>query len=148
MSSFSAGPIRMARRVRAVLASIAFGRPNALVKGQSPLIPPYRKEKCVLRKRPIKLSLRLNEEEHKHLKMMALMTGFSIEQYLRNLIMGEVMKPRPKTEIAEIKRQLAAIGNNVNQIAKIANTYDRVRQTDVEYIVEMQTKIWLMMKRL
>jgi len=101
-----------------------------------------------LRKRPIKLSLRLNEEEHKHLKMMALMTGFSIEQYLRNLIMGEAMKPRPKTEIAEIKRQLAAIGNNVNQIAKIANTYDRVRQTDVEYIVEMQTKIWLMMKRL
>ena len=82
------------------------------------------------------------------MKMMALMTGFSIEQYLRNLIMGEAMKPRPKTEIAEIKRQLAAIGNNVNQIAKIANTYDRVRQTDVEYIVEMQTKIWLMMKRL
>lgn len=101
-----------------------------------------------MRKRPIKLSLRLNEEEHKHLKMMAHMTGFSIEQYLRNLIMGEAMKPRPKTEIAEIKRQLAAIGNNVNQIAKIANTYDRVRQTDVEYIVEMQTKIWLMMKRL
>lgn len=101
-----------------------------------------------MRKRPIKLSLRLNEEEHKHLKMMALMTGFSIEQYLRNLIMGEAMKQRPKTEIAEIKRQLAAIGNNVNQIAKIANTYDRVRQTDVEYIVEMQTKIWLMMKRL
>ena len=101
-----------------------------------------------MRKRPIKLSLRLNEEEHKHLKMMALMTGFSIEQYLRNLIMGEAMKPRPKTEIAEIKRQLAAIGNNVNQIAKIANTYDRVRQTDMEYIVEMQTKIWLMMKRL
>ena len=101
-----------------------------------------------MRKRQIKLSLRLNEEEHKHLKMMALMTGFSIEQYLRNLIMGEAMKPRPKTEIAEIKRQLAAIGNNVNQIAKIANTYDRVRQTDVEYIVEMQTKIWLMMKRL
>ena len=101
-----------------------------------------------MRKRPIKLSLRLNEEEHKHLKMMALMTGFSIEQYLCNLIMGEAMKPRPKTEIAEIKRQLAAIGNNVNQIAKIANTYDRVRQTDVEYIVEMQTKIWLMMKRL
>ena len=101
-----------------------------------------------MRKRPIKLSLRLNEEEHKHLKMMALMTDFSIEQYLRNLIMGEAMKPRPKTEIAEIKRQLAAIGNNVNQIAKIANTYDRVRQSDVEYIVEMQTKIWLMMKGL
>ena len=50
--------------------------------------------------------------------------------------------------MSEIKRQLAAIGNNINQIAKIANTYDRVRQSDVDYIIEMQTKILLMMKRL
>lgn len=101
-----------------------------------------------MRKRPIKLSLRLNEEEHQHLKTQAYTAGFSVEQYLRNLIAGETMKPRPKSEMAEIKRQLAAIGNNINQIAKIANTYQRIRQTDVEYIVEMQTKIWLMMKRL
>ena len=58
------------------------------------------------------------------------------------------MKPFPKNEMSEIKRQLAAIGNNINQIAKIANTYDRVRQSDVDYIIEMQTKILLMMKRL
>lgn len=101
-----------------------------------------------MRKRSIKVSLRLNEEEHKQLKTLSLMTGFSAEQCLRNLIVGAAMKPRPKTEMAEIKRQLAAIGNNINQIAKVANTYDRVRQSDVEYIIEMQTKIWLMMKRL
>ena len=58
------------------------------------------------------------------------------------------MVPRPQDELAEIKRQLAAIGNNVNQIAKLANTYHRLRQTDVDYIIEMQTKIWLLMKRL
>ena len=39
MSSFSAGRGREARLVRAVLASIAFGRPNALVKGQAPNTP-------------------------------------------------------------------------------------------------------------
>lgn len=33
-----------------------------------------------MRKRPIKLSLRLNEEEHERLKKQAYMTGFSIEQ--------------------------------------------------------------------
>ena len=101
-----------------------------------------------MRKRPIKLSLRLNEEEHERLKKQAYMTGFSIEQYLRNLIDGHPMKSFPKNEMSEIKRQLAAIGNNINQIAKIAKTYDRVRQSDVDYIIEMQTKILLMMKRL
>ena len=101
-----------------------------------------------MRKRSIKLSLRLNEEEHERLKKQAYMTGFSIEQYLRNLIDAHHMKPFPKNEMYEIKRQLAAIGNNINQIAKIANTYDRVRQSDVDYIIEMQTKILLMMKRL
>ena len=65
------------------------------------------------------------------------MTGFSIEQYLRNLIDGHPMKSFPKNEVSEIKRQLAAIGNNINQIAKIANTYDRVRQSDVDYIDEI-----------
>jgi len=52
MSSFSAGPIRMARRVRAVLASIALGRPNALVKGQSPLIPPIQEGEMRFEKTP------------------------------------------------------------------------------------------------
>ena len=101
-----------------------------------------------MRKRAIKMSLRLNEQEHQRLKEQADYTGFSIEQYLRNLICGQKMVPRPQDELAEIKRQLAAIGNNVNQIAKVANTYHRLRQTDVDYIIEMQTKIWLMMKQL
>ena len=30
----------------------------------------------------------------------------------------------------------------------VQGTYDRVRQSDVDYIIEMQTKILLMMKRL
>ena len=52
MNSFSVGHIRMARRVRAVLASIAFGYPNALVKGQSPLRPPncYERRNAVIEK--------------------------------------------------------------------------------------------------
>ena len=103
---------------------------------------------CVVRKRPIKLSLRLNGEEHERLKKQAYMTGCSIEQYLRNLIDGYPMKPYPKKEVAELKRQLAAIGNNINQIARVANTYDRVGKSDVDSIVEMQAKIWQLMKQL
>ena len=101
-----------------------------------------------MRKRPIAVLFRLNEQEHQHMTEQSEIAGFSTAQYLRNLIAGTDMKPKPPGEMAEILRQLSAIGNNINQIAKIANTYDRIRQEDVEYIINMQTKIWRMVKRL
>ncbi len=91
---------------------------------------------------------RLNEQEQQHLKEQVALSGYSTEQYIRSLIAGANMKPRPPGEIAEILRQLSAIGNNVNQIAKMANTRGGARKEDVEYIVQMQSKIWQMVKRL
>ena len=73
------------------------------------------------------------------------MSGHSTEQYIRSLIAGAEIKPRPPGEMAEILRQLSAIGTNINQIA---NSFERVRQEDVEYIINMQTKIWRIVKRL
>ena len=63
----------------------------------------------------------MNEAEHRHLKEQAAISGFPMEVYLRTLIAGEKMRPRPPNEYAEIRRQLAAIGNNINQIARKAN---------------------------
>lgn len=36
-----------------------------------------------MRKRPIKISLRLNEQEHEHLKQQAMLSGFPMEVFLR-----------------------------------------------------------------
>ncbi len=101
-----------------------------------------------MRKRPIAVLFRLNEQEHRHLKEQTALSGQSTEQLLRDLVAGVEITPRPPDELAEILRQLSAIGNNINQIARIANTYERIRQEDVEYIIQMQTKIWRMVKRL
>ena len=101
-----------------------------------------------MRKRPLSVSFRLDEQERQHLGEQVAISGRSTEEFLRGLVAGIEMKPKPPGEMAEILRQLSAIGNNVNQIAKIANTYERVRQEDVEYIINMQTKIWRMVKRL
>ena len=63
----------------------------------------------------------MNEAEHRHLKEQVAISGFPMEVYLRALIAGEKMRPRPPNEYAEIRRQLAAIGNNINQLALKAN---------------------------
>ena len=75
-----------------------------------------------MRKRPIKISLRLNEQEHEHLKQQAMLSGFPMEVFLRALISGMNLRSRPLAEYAEIRRQLAGIGNNINQIAHVVNT--------------------------
>ena len=99
-----------------------------------------------MRNRPIKISLRLNEQEHEHLKRQAVLSGFPMEVFLRMLIAGVNLRSRPLAEYAEIRRQLAAIGNNINQIARVANTCGYVRQSDLDEIKEMQSRIWQKVK--
>ena len=78
-----------------------------------------------MRKRPIKISLRLNEQEHEHLKQQAMLSGFPMEVFLRALISGMNLRSRPLAEYAEIRRQLAGIGNNINQIAHVEGRHCR-----------------------
>ena len=64
----------------------------------------------MLRKRAIKISVRLNEQEHEHLKKQAAISGYPMEPFIRALIMGVNLRPRPPDEYAEIRRQLNARG--------------------------------------
>ena len=65
--------------------------------------------------------LRLTAEEYAHLQTTAEIAGMKIEPTIRKLIMGTQLRPRPPKEYAELLRALAAIGNNINQIAYWAN---------------------------
>ena len=47
------------------------------------------------------------------------------------MIAGEKMRPRPPNEYAEIRRQLAAIGNNINQIARAVNARSFATKEDI-----------------
>ena len=60
--------------------------------------------------------IRLSEKEYLHLAEQADLAQLNMAQFVRNLIMGIKMKPRPKEEWAELLRQMSAIGNNLNQI--------------------------------
>lgn len=101
-----------------------------------------------MRNRPISILFRVNEMEHQHLKEQVRLSGLPMEQYLRRLIAGQTIKPRPPEEVTSILRQLSAIGNNINQIAKVANTYKRVSEEDIRSIQEMQQLLWQKVKQL
>ena len=71
--------------------------------------------------RPIQILVRLNADEHLKLKRYAKKTGYSQAAYIRALLDKSVPKEKPDDRFYEAMRQLSAIGNSMNQIARKAN---------------------------
>ncbi len=90
----------------------------------------------------------MNEEEYHHLKQQVALSGLAMEQYLRRLLMGQEIKPKPTEEWQALVRQLSAIGNNINQIARVANTYKQVSPEDIQQIQLRLDQIWEQVKQL
>lgn len=101
-----------------------------------------------MRKKTYDVLLRLDEAERNHLKEQVALSGFNTTQYLRGLIADEKMRPRPPNEYAEIRRQLAAIGNNINQIARAVNARGFASKEDIEAVTEAKREIWEIAERL
>lgn len=72
----------------------------------------------------------------------------SMEPFIRALIMGVNLRPRPPDEYAEIRRQLAAIGNNINQIARAVNARGFATKEEIAVITAAQEMIWTIAERL
>lgn len=101
-----------------------------------------------MRKRLIKISVRLNEEEYIRLKQLSETAGLKMEPLIRQLILGRDVKPHPPENLAALLRQMSAMGNNINQIAKVANGSKFIRSEDMEAIQKMQDELWQAIKEL
>ena len=71
-----------------------------------------------MERRTRKATVRLTEEELARLKEAARRAGWSQEAYLRALIGGIDPRPKPPPDYLAMTRELHAIGNNLNQIAR------------------------------
>ena len=94
------------------------------------------------------MEIHLTDAELLFLKKNVQLSGLSTEQYLRNLIAGVELRPRPPDELPELLHQLSAIGNNINQIARTANARGFVRETEIAEIKESLSTIWREIKNL
>lgn len=95
-----------------------------------------------MRKREKAILCWLNEKEYEHLKKQAGTSGLTVSALIRKLIIGQEIRQRPPAEMPELLRQMSAIGNNINQIAKVANSSKFVRQEDIKEIQKMQSDLW------
>ena len=85
--------------------------------------------------------VRLSEKEKEHLKSQAAACALKMEPYIRKLIMGKEVRPRPPDEYVKLLREINAIGNNINQIAHIANAEQHISEDKIETVLQMQNDI-------
>ena len=75
-------------------------------------------------RRNIEKHILMNREEAQDLERKARMTCLSEAGLIRLLLKGFHPKEKPDKEFYEVMQQLSAIGNNINQLAKKANSLD------------------------
>ena len=85
--------------------------------------------------------VRLSQKEKEHLKAQAAACALKMEPYIRKLIMGIEVRPRPPDDFYKLLREINAIGNNINQIAHIANAEQRISEDKIETVLQMQNDI-------
>lgn len=86
-----------------------------------------------MRKRGISIIVRLNAMEQENLVKQVKKSGLSQEGFIRSLINGYVPKELPPPDYFSMMRELHAIGNNLNQIAAMANATGHIDKTVFQY---------------
>ena len=87
-----------------------------------------------MRARTIKQQFYLNAEEKKLLKEKSKRAGLNESELIRSMIKGYKIKEQPTKEIRDFTKDISGIANNINQIARIANSRYSTSHDDYSYI--------------
>ena len=75
-----------------------------------------------MRTRKIKKNFWFNEEEARYLKSKSEKLNKTESEIIRLSLAKIIIKEKPDDRFYEVMKQLRSIGNNLNQIARVANT--------------------------
>ena len=84
----------------------------------------------------------LHESELAHLNHLVQTTGLKRESLLRTLISETSVKPKPPDSYKDLVRELSAIGNNINQITRLANSAGSVSTAQAEQLSRLMREVW------
>ena len=92
-----------------------------------------------MRTRNRQLCIRLTDNEYARIRNKSEVAKLSIQAYVIQSCLGKEIKVvHGAADIVKIRAEIKRIGNNINQIAKNANTY-YVSQHDIDIILERQS---------
>lgn len=86
------------------------------------------------RKRGKQISIRCTEEESEKIKSCAAKANMNLTQYIIESATKEKIVIYDMSPVLQMNLEINKIGNNINQIAHKANTYDLVQKGDIDCI--------------
>lgn len=95
-----------------------------------------------------RVPVRLSEAEYLELKKKAKQCGLKMDPMMRKLILETDIRARPPNEYVQLVREINYIGNNINQIAHIANATGTISQEQIEEVKKNQNEIIKLMRGL
>ena len=104
------------------------------------------KESSEIQTRNKSFLLRLTEQEYATLKRKSELAGLKMNPFVVSLINGCEIHPRAPDSCKALARQVAAVGNNLNQLARIANFNGKAEDAYLQEAQQIMTRIWLLMK--
>lgn len=95
------------------------------------------------RSRKHKFTIYLSDDEKRLLEEKCKLSSLpSMSAYVRNLIIYSFVYDIDYSELKKFNTALSQINNNLNQLAKKANTYDVATKEDIKKAKEMMDEIW------
>lgn len=89
-----------------------------------------------------KITVRLTDKEYAKLREMSETSGLKMEPVIRKLLVGYEIRPRPNATCIKLIKELSAIGNNLNQIAHLANATGKITEDQWKETHQLLEKIW------
>lgn len=81
--------------------------------------------------------LRLTEEENELLKRRINDSPYNnFQNYARHMLLTGEIHYVDYSELKELKWEINKIGNNINQMARLANQFEEISQEDIEELLE------------
>ena len=74
-----------------------------------------------MRTRTHRIEFYLNDREYEKFIRAVKKSGLNLSTYLRHLVKDRIPQDRPPQDYFDILKEIRAIGNNINQIAYVAN---------------------------
>jgi len=100
-------------------------------------------EKMQNLKRNINMGFRVNEDEQEMIRRRMGQTGIrNLRAYLLKMVIDGFVVNLDLSQINECSRLLSNVSNNINQIAKHANTIGAIHGTDMETIKARLDDVW------
>ena len=85
-----------------------------------------------MRKRNHRIWTYLNDEEYAHFLNSVEQSGVTKEGYVRSLLTCNIPPPSVPDELHQIIKELRSIGNNLNQIARLANATNHIQANEYQ----------------